>query len=93
MWAEHKTAPVVISVPDPVAGVADDVASWLGPNARVIRDTPASFNMMSQDGLRMFRLDLTGHGYLPHGHLQMRNNLTEAFQDAIPGRHHIYFGN
>jgi hypothetical protein len=54
------------------AAVADDVATWLGKGARVIRNDAGDSIVLSKDGLRRLRFDFNRPypHQSPHGHVE-----------------------
>ncbi len=74
-----------------VERVGGQARDWLGEGYVVKRHDTAGAVFQSKDKLRQFRLDLRGHGDLPHAHLQMRGSVTERFKDVPGVPHRLYF--
>ena len=77
--------------PNSVERVGRQARDWLGEWYVVKRHDTVGAVFQSKDKLRQFRLDLQGHGDLPHGHLQMRGSVTERFKDSPGVPHRLYF--
>jgi len=73
-----------------VSVAAESVTNFIGVGARVVRHDADAFVAVSQDGLRRFRMDFTGHGDRPHFHLEQRGSSTARFRDAT-SEHRGYF--
>jgi len=74
-----------------VADAAHDAMKWLGADFIIKRSDDVGFVAMSKEGKRRLRMDFEGHGFAPHGHLEVWDESTKRFRDAIPGEHHLPF--
>ncbi|MCS7044855.1 MAG: RHS repeat-associated core domain-containing protein [Gemmataceae bacterium] len=76
-----------------LAQVSDTIIAWLGPRARILRDDSRGFVILSEDGLRRFRIDYAGPGTPPpHAHFEVWDAARQRWVDAIPGQHRLPFG-
>lgn len=72
----------------------NSVKDWLGERCKMIRNNDEVMVLMSEDGLRKFRVDLDyttidGSKFFPmHTHLQELKN--GKWKDAVKGFHKIY---
>ncbi|MCK5228880.1 MAG: hypothetical protein KAR13_01360, partial [Desulfobulbaceae bacterium] len=68
------SAPVTAS--KDVGGVADDIAGWLGKDAKVITNKAGDKIFLSKEGTKRFRFDIKNpHPHKsPHGHVEILKN-------------------
>jgi hypothetical protein len=74
-----------------VGKAGEAVKRWLGDDFIVKRSDAKGFVAVSKDGTRKFRMDFDGHGFPPHGHLEVWDAARRRWVDAIPGKHHLPF--
>ena len=78
-----------------VRAVGDALEDWLGPDAKPIVNKHGDLILLSKDGKRKAQFHFkTPHtpDDLPHVHLQIWDDVTKDWIDAIPDRHRIYPG-
>jgi hypothetical protein len=78
-----------------VRAVGDALEDWLEPDAKPIVNKHGDLILLSKDGKRKAQFHLkTPHtpDDLPHVHLQIWDDVTKDWIDAIPDRHRIYPG-
>jgi hypothetical protein len=86
--ASQKAAAAADSKVQEVAGMMN---TWLENSMVIMRKDAKSVVLMNRAGTRKIRLDLQGHGYPPHGHLQVLNPTTGKWVDAPGVPHHLPF--
>ena len=72
-----------------VARVGQSVRDFLGEGAIIKRFDAEGFVAVSAKGTRRFRMDFEGHGFSPHGHIEVLNAKGRWFDAGA--EHHYYF--
>lgn len=72
-----------------ISAALDSVVKAIGADARIVRSDSQGFVALSRDGATRFRMDLGGHGDLPHFHVE-KLSPSGKWVDAMAS-HRFYF--